>query len=157
MRKIASIILVAFVFTFTVNGQQKEKNKRENKRPKMSVEQHTTLAVKKMTLALDLSEKQQNQIIPLIKAQAETKKANMENWKALKESDKKPSADEIYEMQMKRLDNQIAFKKNMKNILDKEQFEKFEKMAKSRKMKGKKMMMKKGAMKKKKMSENREE
>jgi hypothetical protein len=147
MKKIASILVLVFAFTLTTQAQKK----RKEKGPKLSVEQHTDLAVKKMTLALDLSEKQQNQITPLIKAQASEKKAAMESRKEARKSDKKPTADEMYAMQSKRLDNQIAFKNSMKNILNKEQFEKFEKMAKRRMQKGKKMK-EKGAEKRKRMA-----
>merc|ERR1711916_244693 len=124
--------------------------KRKEKRPKLTVEQHTDLALKKMTLALDLSEKQQNQVEPLLKAQAEKRKAAMEKRKEMQKNNTKPSAEEVYKMQAERLDDQIAMKNRMKNILNKEQFEKFEKMARARKMKGKKMMKKKAVTKKKK-------
>lgn len=134
MKKIIGIVVLVFVFTLTAQAQKK----RGNKGPKMTVEQHTELAVKRMTLALDLSDKQQNQIKPLIKAQAEERKAAMEKRKEARKSDTKPTADEMYAMQSKRLDAQIAFKSNMKKILNDEQFAKFEKMNKGRKMKGKK-------------------
>ncbi|MGY8911011.1 MAG: hypothetical protein ACKVIG_14300 [Flavobacteriales bacterium] len=138
MKKIASILIL--VFAFTVTAQAQKKDKRDHKTPKFTVEQYADLAVKKMTLALDLSDKQQNQIKPLISAQAAARKAAMESRKENREANKKPSADEIYAMKSKQLDNQIAFKSEMKNILNKEQFEKFEKIAKMRKGKGKKMM-----------------
>ncbi|WP_339885156.1 hypothetical protein [Polaribacter vadi] len=141
MKKIASILIL--VFAFTVTAQAQKKDKRDHKNPKFTVEQFADLAVKKMTLSLDLSDKQQSQIKPLISAQAAARKAAMESRKENREANKKPSADEIYAMKSKQLDNQIAFKSEMKNILDKNQFEKFEKMAKMRKGKGKgKKMMK---------------
>ena len=135
MKKIINIFVLVFVFTLTAQAQRE---KRDKKGPQMTVEQHTDLTVKRMTLALDLSEKQQNQIKPLIKAQAEERKAAMEKRKEVRKSDTKPTADEMYAMQSKRLDAQIAFKSNMKKILNDEQFAKFEKMNKGRKMKGKK-------------------
>lgn len=138
MKKIASLLVLVFAFTFTSQAQKK----RGEKRPQLSVEQRTELAVKKMTLALDLSEKQQNEILPLLKVQATQRKAAMEKRKEMRKNKTKPSADEMYAMKSKQLDNQIAFKEKMKDILDKEQFEKFEKMAKRRMAKGKKMKQK---------------
>ncbi|SDR67823.1 hypothetical protein SAMN05216503_0330 [Polaribacter sp. KT25b] len=143
MKKIASILIL--VFAFTVSTQAQKKEKRNERGPKLTVEQYTDLAVKKMTLALDLTDKQQGQIKPIISAQAAAKKAEMQSRKENRDANKKPSADEIYEMKSKQLDNQIAFKNKMKDILNKEQFEKFEKMAKKRKGKGKKMMKNKDA------------
>ncbi|WP_397445619.1 hypothetical protein [Polaribacter sp. R77954] len=147
MKNIASILVLVFAFTLTTQAQKK----RQNKGPKLSVEQKTDLAVKKMTLALDLSKKQQNEITPLLKAQASERKAAMEKRKEMKKNETKPTADEMYAMQSKRLDNQIAFKNSMKNILDKDQFEKFEKMSKRRMQKGKKMK-EKGSQKNKRMA-----
>ncbi len=153
MRKIASILVLVFAFTLTTQAQKK----RKDKRPKLSIEQHTDLAVKKMTLALDLSEKQQKQIAPLIKAQATARKAAMEKRKEARKNKTKPTADEMYAMKSKQLDKQIAFKNSMKNILNAEQFEKFEKMAKKRMQKGKKMKKKIAVMKKKKMAKKNKE
>jgi protein CpxP len=144
MKKIASILVLVLVFVFTLTTQAQKK--RRDNRPQLSVKQQTSLAVKQMTLALDLSEKQQGQIVPLIQVQAAAKKEAMYKRKAMQESNTKPSSDEIYEMKSKMLDNQIAFKNNLKDILNKEQFEQFQKMKKARKMRGNKEMreMKKG-------------
>jgi protein CpxP len=46
-------------------------------------------------------------------------------------------------MRSAQLDNQSAFKNNLRNILNKEQFEKFEQMKNNRKEKGRKMMLRK--------------
>lgn len=140
MKRFTSILVLVFAFTLTTQAQKK----RKDKRPELSTEQRTTLAIKKMTLALDLSEKQQNAIKPLINAQGAGKKAAMEKRKEMRKNKTKPTADEMFAMKNKQLDNQIAFKTKMKDILNKDQFEKFKKMAKRRMQKGKKMM-KKGA------------
>lgn len=146
MKKIASILVLVFAFSITTQAQKREKKQEHEK---LSVNQQATLVVKKMALELDLSETQQQKLSPIISKQIEEKKAGFEKMKAARKSDKKPTADERYAFANARLDKQIAFKKDMKNILNKEQFEKFEKMKKSRKDKmGKKMKM----MKKKRMS-----
>jgi hypothetical protein len=129
MKKIVSILVLVFAVTFTTQAQKK----RGEKGSKLTVEQHTTLAVKKMTLALDLSDKQQKQIKPLLMAKMTERKASMEKKKEARGNKERPTADEMYAKQIARLDNQIAMKNKMKNILNKEQFEKFEKMQKGRK------------------------
>ena len=151
MKKVASILVFIFAFTLTTQAQKK----RKDNRPQLSVEQLTELAVKKMTLALDLSNKQQDQIMPLIKAQATAKKEIMVKRKAMKESNSKPSTDKVFAMKSKILDDQIAMKTKMKEILKKEQFEKFEKIAKTRRMRGEKMMNKKEIMKRRKMGKEK--
>ena len=144
MRKIASILILAIAFTLTTEAQKK----RGKHQQKLTIEQHTDLALKRMTLSLDLSEKQQNQIKPLIHKQAENKKAEMLKRKEIRTAKKRPSPDEVYTMKSKLLDNQIAFKNKMKDILNKNQFEKFEEMKKEKKMKGMKMMKKRRMAKK---------
>lgn len=146
MKQFASILVLVFAFTLSTQAQKK----RNEKRPELSIEQQTNLAIKQMTLTLDLSEKQQNQITPIMTAQAESKKNAMEKRREMRKNKTKPTADEIYEMKSKFLDNQIAFKNSMKEILNEEQFEKFQKMAK-RKMKKGKDMKQKAMMKKRKM------
>ena len=149
MKKVVSILVLVFAFTLTTQAQKKERKERKERterreKIKLSTEQQVDLAVKKMTLKLDLTEKQQREIKPLIAAKVKGRKAAMEKRKEFKKAGKKPTSDELYDVKSKMLDNQIAAKNKMKNILNKEQFEKFEKMQKGRKrmalnkMKGKK-------------------
>ena len=152
MKKLASILVLVFAFTLTTQGQQK----RKDKRPQLSAEQQSDLMIKKMTLALDLSEKQQQEVTPLIRAKAAERKAAMEKRKEMRKNKTKPNADELYAMKSKQLDNQIAFKAKMKDVLNKEQFEKFEKMAKRMMQRGKKMKQK-GAERKRKMAKEKKE
>ena len=141
MKKLASILILAFTFTVTVQAQKK--GKQNDRGPKLTMEQYADLAVKKMNLGLDLSEKQQNQIKPLIHAQAVARKVAMESRKENRATNKKPSADQVYAMKSAQLDNQITFKNKLRNILNKEQFEKFEQMKNNRKEKGRKIIMRK--------------
>jgi protein CpxP len=129
MKKIASILILVFAFTLTTQAQRK------GERQKFTAEQHAALAVKKMTLILDLSEKQQNQIRPLIGAQAANKKAAILKRKENRATEERRTSDEIFAIKSTKLDNQIAFKNEMKDILTKEQFEKFKKIRKERKIK----------------------
>lgn len=138
MKKLASILVLVLAVTFSTQAQKK----RDHKRPEFTIEQQADLSVKKMTLALDLSNKQQNQIKPLIIAKMTERKAFVTKRKEAKKEDKKPTSDQMYAIKSKMLDNQIAMKNSMKEILNKEQFDKFEKMHKKRMMKGKKMMKK---------------
>ena len=102
----------------------------------MSPEQVATLETKKMTLALDLTEKQQQEIQTIHMEKAIERQSHMEERK---NRDAKPDADERFQMMNNRLDKQIAMKDQMRDILDKDQFEKWEKLNLSRgrsKMKG---------------------
>jgi protein CpxP len=134
MKNLAPILVLVFAFTLTTIAQKK----RDHQRWQPTVEQQTELTVKKMTLALDLSEKQQLQIKPLLVAKILEKKAFNTKRKEAKKGKKRPTSDVVYAMKIKLLEQQIAMKKSMKEILNTTQFEKFEKMHKKRMMKVKK-------------------
>ncbi|WP_299617293.1 hypothetical protein [uncultured Tenacibaculum sp.] len=134
MKKMVSVMLV---LGFLMTGFAQKKKRRGD--DGFSVDQKTELALKKMTLRLDLSERQQNKIRPLLAEQITKREEFRKNRKA-----KKLSADERYERQMAHLDKKIAFKSSMKEILNSKQYERFEKMngRRAHKMK-RKMKMKK--------------
>lgn len=140
MKKVVSVLVL--VLAFTINAQAQKKRHKKGDFEKLTSEQKATLSVKKMALALDLSDSQQRQIKPLIKQQIEEKKAAYARIKAAKEAGKKPTADERFKMQNARLDKQLAFQNSMKRILNDEQFEKFKKMKRHMKGKAKKKMKK---------------
>jgi len=141
MKKVITLFVLVFAFTFSTQGQ----NKKAKRASKLTIEQQTTLAVKKMTLALDLSEKQQNDIKPILMAKITERKMAIKKRKAAKKAKERPSANEIYEMKIKQLDGLILIKSKMKNILDEKQYERFEEMQKRRmKMALKKKKMRKG-------------
>lgn len=94
-----------------------------------------------MTLKLDLSSEQAKQIKPLLLEQVRERKAMKEKRKSLKSSNKKLTADERFAIKSALLDKKIAFKKEMKRILNEKQYEKFEKKINR---KGKKMKKRKG-------------
>ena len=112
MKKIIAILVVALSFSLTTQAQKGKKNKLE----RLTVAQQTELAVKKMTLNLDLTTSQQNQIKPLLADKFVKRKETLEQKKAMKESGKKRiklSADERFEKKSNALDAQITFKAEM--------------------------------------------
>ena len=134
MKNIASILVFIFVFTFTIQAQKKRGYKQQP-----TINQQTSLKVKQMTLVLDLSDKQQQQVTPLLRAAIAFRQAAMKKRKEARKQKKRPSSDEIYAIKSQVLDNKISMKRNMKNILNATQFETFKKMYKQRmkKKKGK--------------------
>ena len=91
-----------------------------------SPEQEAALWSKKMTLELDLNETQQDQMYALILEKAKTRDQRLD-----KLPKKHPNKDQIFKMEVDRLDQKIAMKKALKSILTKKQFERWELMEKS--------------------------
>lgn len=131
MKKIATIIVLIFAFTFTAQAQKRG--------GKPSAEK----MLKKMTKELNLTEAQQSKIKPLLETQIADRKAMNEIRKASKDSGQKPSKEERKQQREVRMEKEAAFNTEMASILDKEQLVKFEEIAKERKEKGKDRMKKK--------------
>jgi len=93
----------------------------------LTAEQLAVLKTKTMTLALDLSEKQQEAIFELNLANAEFRKKKMEERKANSERSK-PTPEERYTLENARLDRMIAQQQELKKILNDEQFDQWKKM-----------------------------
>ena len=134
MKNIASILVLIFVFTFTIQAQKKKGNKQQ-----LTINQQTSLKVKQMTLVLDLSDKQQQQVNPLLRAEIAFRQAAMEKRKEARVEKRRPTSDEIYLIKSQLLDNKITMKRSMKDILNTTQFKTFQKIYKQRmkKKKGK--------------------
>jgi hypothetical protein len=134
MKNIASILVLIFVFTFTIQAQKKRGYKQQ-----LTINQQTSLKVKQMTLVLDLSDKQQQQVTPLLKAEIAFRQAAMEKRKEARVEKRRPTSDEIYLIKSQLLDNKITMKRSMKDILNTTQFKTFQKIYKQRmkKKKGK--------------------
>ena len=132
MQKLVIIALALFTF----NGMAQE-NRKPHKgfkhlmelRKDMTPDEVADLKTKKLVLELDLTDQQQEDVHKIVLAQA------IENEKLREESkgndiDKKGklSKEEFLKIQNHRLDQKIAFKREMKTILSDEQYAKFEQM-----------------------------
>ncbi|MCK7588983.1 hypothetical protein M0G43_00195 [Subsaxibacter sp. CAU 1640] len=129
-----NLLMIALAF-MTLNATAQERKKGDRKaevkermevRQNMTPEETAQLQTKKMTLHLDLTEKQQAEVEKVLLAEAKERKAKMEAFKAKKEAGEEFSKDDRVKMQNERLDNQIEMKKKMKEILNADQYAKFE-------------------------------
>ncbi|PWL40459.1 hypothetical protein DKG77_06520 [Flagellimonas aquimarina] len=127
---------------------QKHEGPRTGKSAKadMTAAQIATLHTKKLTLALDLSQGQQKQVMQISLEEAEMRKTKHEEIRAKKESGvwKKPTAEERFEIENARLDYQIAQHQKMKKVLSDEQYQTWKKLKLRKAMNGKKKMQEKG-------------
>jgi len=123
------VIAVLMITALNLSAQPFQKN---NERPNFTPDQIAELQTKKMTLHLELTEKQQQQILQINKKNAEERKQKMEAHKALREKGEKPSSEELFKIKSGRLDSQIANQKEMKSILTEKQFETWKKSRKHR-------------------------
>ncbi|MEI6865590.1 hypothetical protein [Flavicella sp.] len=128
MKKNILTFAVLICIAFTTNAQQNHKKQNKNEKPEFTIEQQATLAVKKLTLTLVLNEKQQEKMHPLLVTSCSDKQNMMEQKKANKEERPQLTSDEIYAKMIDKLDKQISFQNNVKDILTEDQFKKWHKM-----------------------------
>lgn len=130
------LILIALALvTIQVNAQNKKQEFRKGERTEkgqrmsdLTPEEMAQLQTKKVTLLLDLTVAQQKKVEKLHLENAKERQAFREARQAKRKdgSGKNSSKKERLEMENQRLDKQIEMKKNMKKILNDEQFEKWE-------------------------------
>ena len=129
------------LLTLNVTAQERKKGaQRGEMKEKMEMRQNMTpediaeLQTKKMTLHLDLNEKQQAEVNKLLLEEAKDRKAKMAEFKAKREAadGEKLSKEDRIKMANERLDHQIEMKKKMKTILNDDQYDKFDKMQEKR-------------------------
>lgn len=145
MKQIAVVLVMLISVGMTA---QRHDGHRMRKGPKMdmTVEEMATLQTKRMTLALDLTEAQQNKVYEIHLENAKFRKEKWDEIKALKDSGEweKPTSEERFEMENARLDRQIAMQEKMRDVLDDEQYKTWKKFSNRKKMHGKKKMQERG-------------
>jgi periplasmic protein CpxP/Spy len=121
--------LMLLVFFSTLSYGQRprmEARNQMNQEQQMSPEQRAQLQMKRMTLSLNLTDKQQKEIYPLLLQNIEKRDKKMAEIRAKRDKGEKLTADERFELQNDRLDNQIAMRKDLEKILTPEQMKTFD-------------------------------
>jgi DNA-binding helix-hairpin-helix protein with protein kinase domain len=124
-------LLIPMTFMLTMMCATAQQGQRPMK--DVTPEQLATVKSQELTLALDLSDKQQQEVKLLL---LEESKERMQQ-RLTREERRKLTAEQKMELKEQRLNQQIAMKRSMKEILDDEQYTRFEKMMVRRK--GKRM------------------
>jgi len=128
MRKLV-FIAVMFLTVVTVAQQRGSgkmgKNAPMNQKENFTPEQQAELQMKRMTLHLDLTTKQQEELKKIVLDNTKKREAKRAEVQAKRAEGKTPTSEERFEMQNQRLDNQIAMKTELKKILTKEQMTKW--------------------------------
>ena len=139
---ILAVTLLTFQVTMAQEGNQEMKRQKQSRMQDMTPEEAANLKSKRMTLNLDLSDKQQKQVYELF---LKNEQERQQLRKAHRNQSEKPTKEQKLQWENARLDKQIEMKKKMKDILNEEQYAKWEKNMESRrnnfeKKKGKRKM-----------------
>ena len=120
---IASFLICFASFAQGPRGNNDRQPRPKMERPDFTPEQFAELQTKKLTLELNLDEKQQAKVFDLELIATKNREAH----KTEKGPREEMTDEEKFERQSARLDAQIEYKDAMKSILSKDQFEKWEK------------------------------
>lgn len=126
--------ILALVMIVGLGASAQDKEMKHDREP-FTAEQKAELQSKKMALALDLSEKQQKEIQTLLLDRSKKREQVKSQYKANKEAGKKLTTTERFAMKNKMLDEKIAFKSDVKKILNADQYSKWESIKKQSKHK----------------------
>ena len=126
MKKAMILFMALTTFAITAQGQQDKKQDRTRWHQNLSPEQRAQLQSKKLTLQLDLNQTQQAQVNQLLLKSKKNRPEAPKNRKEMTDAQK-------FEARIARLDSQIAFKNEMKQILDEKQYHTWEKTRAPRK------------------------
>ncbi|WP_439128519.1 hypothetical protein [Polaribacter sp.] len=129
MKKIISIVIVVLAVTFSAQAQKKGNN--------ISIDKKVERALKKLSVDLELSKIQQEQIKPLLTAQMIDRSKIAAKRKALKDANTKPSKEDRKMMRKQMKESEKVMITKMKSILSENQFVAFEKLQAQRKSKKK--------------------
>jgi len=132
-------LLIVLAIVSLTGAYAQERTTEKPQRERMTLEQRNQLQLKRMTANLDLTPSQQKEMAVIIADQNSKREAKIAEIKANKEAKKQLTADERFKMENEKLDAQIEHKAKMKKVLNKEQFEKWEKNQEKRNEKMHKM------------------
>ena len=140
---IACLACLSFTQAQHRTGGKKMKAQREMM-SSLEPEERATLKTKKMTLALDLSSRQQKGVQTLNVEEELWREEMKESRRAARESSEaQPTKEERYVRHNQVLDQQIAYQQKLREILNEDQYQQWKKM-RSRRWAGKKKMLRNG-------------
>ncbi|WP_338731257.1 hypothetical protein [Mangrovimonas cancribranchiae] len=121
------LIIVALAFmAFTVNAQ--DRKMRHDRMSDYSPEEIAELQTKRMTLNLDLTEAQQQKVAKINLKNAKKRQEKMQAFKAKKgDRETKLTKEERLKIKHDFLDSQIETKRDMREVLNDDQYEKWTK------------------------------
>lgn len=138
MKKLIAVAL--FCFSLTGFAQEKNAARLRNDRESFTPGQRSELAVKKLTLELDLNASQQSEMSKIINDLEAKKTAKRAEFNARKESERTMTNDARFALKNQLLDEQMATHGKVKKILNADQYAKWERMQEDRKSRVKKEM-----------------
>ena len=118
------VLALALVFGISTFAQERKMEKEDKE--KLTPQERVEFQVKRLTKALDLSDKQAEQVKKVMTNKSKNREIHKKEMEAKRASGTKPSAEEREEMKTKMQNEVASLKSEMKAILSSEQYSKWE-------------------------------
>ncbi|SFS59443.1 hypothetical protein [Lutibacter maritimus] len=125
MKKLLGLTAIVLLFSITISAQGKQSGG-ANRGSDLTIEQRVTLQTKRMALNLDLDAKQQKEVEQMLLKSANENDKMRDEFRQKRQSGEL-TADEKFAFENSRIERQAAHKAEMKRILNKDQYAKWEK------------------------------
>ena len=116
--------------TFSLGLYAQKEKSRKSFTEDFTPEQQAILKTKKMALELDLNDTQQNQMLELNKGWIAEREKHMADRKNL--NTEEMSSDDRFKMMISKMDTQLAHQKQIKKVLNSDQYEIWKRSAKNK-------------------------
>jgi len=110
------------ILAIAFSGFAQKGNRPQGQKNDFTPEQQAVLKTKKMALLLDLSQDQQDKLVPIHTKWAKKHAEQREMMKKLRQSDEEITSDQRFEHMTKMLDNKMVYQKEVQKILTQEQY-----------------------------------
>lgn len=123
-----AMVLCALLIGFGVHAQHRSKRHapRGEAQTQLSPEERATIQSKRMTLALGLDQRQQDQMTGLLKQRLEERAELRQRRKSEADSGTSADSENRFDRLNAHLDRKIAFQEELRGILSERQFEKWQ-------------------------------
>lgn len=125
MKKLLGLTAIVLLFSINISAQGKQRGG-ANRGSDLTIEQRVTLQTKRMALNLDLDAKQQKEVEQMLLKSANENDKVRDEFRQKRQSGEL-TADEKFAFENSRIERQAAHKAEMKRILNKDQYAKWEK------------------------------
>lgn len=132
MKTLFTLLFVSLLSISSWAQPKQDMQRMHKKQSNLTAEQKAELMTKQMTLKLDLTDSQAKQIQTLYSSNFTKTEQKRNEMKSKKDAKEKLTEEEKHALKLERLDHQIDMKRNMKSILNADQYEQWTTMQNER-------------------------
>ena len=120
------VIVIVVLLGGMINFAQKRKaDFRADKKELFTLKQKAVLKAKKMTLDLDLTDSQQQELVKIFSVDEMKKEVARKDIKSKNRTEDKENTPDLFALKNRNLDSKIELNRKLKEILSEEQFKKW--------------------------------